>query len=329
MVMVLTHETVSWFDTYCNVHGWLIRLSALELMKKAVKMAVGTGLIKLMNPIAVNRYKRFSKAGLAVELNKPNIQQLRLIEMQMLSVVFHFAAQFEFDRDDEKFLFNMINDLTRVEKAKNAVIQFQISPAKIDIEQSIVVPDYTQMDRILKEERTTLIKSCSNAKESATDGEKEDLVELEEQLLKMRFQSLHQNKYNEDVFFCSSNGKEHETNLFMVLSVLMLLLGWLHLSWEGQFMVAFVVKACIEDCERASYERPKRNLITWNDLVDGYVHQRHANMELDSFEDMTRKTQDVVPNYITFVHVLIECTWEIRRTSRSVDAAVNLLVADS
>nr|GMD45562.1 T-complex protein 1 subunit delta-like [Ipomoea batatas] len=128
----------------------LIRLSALELMKKAVKMAVGTGT------------KRFSKAGLAVELNKPNIQQLRLIEMQMLSVVFHFAAQFEFDRDDEKFLFNMINDLTR----------FQISPAKIDIEQSIVVPDYTQMDRILKEERTTLIKSCSNAKESATDGEK-------------------------------------------------------------------------------------------------------------------------------------------------------------
>nr|GMD52336.1 histone deacetylase 19 [Ipomoea batatas] len=57
---VLTHETVSWFDSYCNVHGWLIRLSALELMKKADKMAVGIGLIKLMNPIVVNRYKRFS-----------------------------------------------------------------------------------------------------------------------------------------------------------------------------------------------------------------------------------------------------------------------------
>nr|GMD74821.1 hypothetical protein Iba_chr13aCG8980 [Ipomoea batatas] len=33
----------------------LISLSALELMKKAVKMAVGIGWIKLMNPIAVNR----------------------------------------------------------------------------------------------------------------------------------------------------------------------------------------------------------------------------------------------------------------------------------
>nr|GLL31258.1 hypothetical protein TSUD_115590 [Ipomoea trifida] len=146
---VLTHETVSWFDSYCNVHDWyvserrftymcklmmivsdlypqnrvfiyrLIRLSALELMKKAAKVDVGTGLIKLMNPIAVNRYKRFSKAGLALELNKANIQQLQLIEMQMPSVVFHFAAQFEFDRDD-KFMFNMLNDLTRVEKAKNA-----------------------------------------------------------------------------------------------------------------------------------------------------------------------------------------------------------------
>ncbi|XP_012857017.1 PREDICTED: LOW QUALITY PROTEIN: T-complex protein 1 subunit delta [Erythranthe guttata] len=42
---------------------------------------------------------------------------------------------------------------TRVENAKIGVIQFQISPPKTDIEQSIVVSDYSQMDRILKEER--------------------------------------------------------------------------------------------------------------------------------------------------------------------------------
>nr|GMC97671.1 reticulon-like protein B2 [Ipomoea batatas] len=58
----------------------------------------------------------------------------------------------------------------------------------IDVEQSIVVSDYTQMDRILKEKRSTLIKSCSAAKGSAIEGEKEILVELEEQLLNMRFQ---------------------------------------------------------------------------------------------------------------------------------------------
>ncbi|PQQ15559.1 T-complex protein 1 subunit delta [Prunus yedoensis var. nudiflora] len=46
---------------------------------------------------------------------------------------------------------------TRMENAKIAVIQFQISPPKTDIEQSIVVSDYTQMDRILKEERNYIL----------------------------------------------------------------------------------------------------------------------------------------------------------------------------
>ena len=46
---------------------------------------------------------------------------------------------------------------SRVENAKIGVIQFQISPPKTDIEQSIVVSDYTQMDRILKEERNYIL----------------------------------------------------------------------------------------------------------------------------------------------------------------------------
>ncbi|XP_042433479.1 T-complex protein 1 subunit delta-like [Zingiber officinale] len=46
---------------------------------------------------------------------------------------------------------------TRVENAKIAVVQFQISPPKTDIEQSIVVSDYTQMDRILREERNYIL----------------------------------------------------------------------------------------------------------------------------------------------------------------------------
>ncbi|MQM20339.1 hypothetical protein Taro_053359 [Colocasia esculenta] len=46
---------------------------------------------------------------------------------------------------------------SRMENAKIAVIQFQISPPKTDIEQSIVVSDYSQMDRILKEERNYIL----------------------------------------------------------------------------------------------------------------------------------------------------------------------------
>nr|GLL41423.1 cyclin-D1-1 isoform X2 [Ipomoea trifida] len=53
---------------FCLFIYRLIRLSALELVRKAVKMAVGTDLIKMMNPIVVNRYKRFSKAGLAAQI---------------------------------------------------------------------------------------------------------------------------------------------------------------------------------------------------------------------------------------------------------------------
>jgi len=46
---------------------------------------------------------------------------------------------------------------TRMENAKIAVIQFQISPPKTDIEQSVIVSDYSQMDRILREERNYIL----------------------------------------------------------------------------------------------------------------------------------------------------------------------------
>eukprot|EP00243_Klebsormidium_subtile_P004717 TRINITY_DN18872_c0_g1_i1.p1 TRINITY_DN18872_c0_g1~~TRINITY_DN18872_c0_g1_i1.p1 ORF type:complete len:532 (-),score=146.24 TRINITY_DN18872_c0_g1_i1:124-1719(-) len=46
---------------------------------------------------------------------------------------------------------------TRVENTKIGLIQFQISPPKTDIEQNVIVSDYTQMDRILKEERNYIL----------------------------------------------------------------------------------------------------------------------------------------------------------------------------
>lgn len=45
----------------------------------------------------------------------------------------------------------------RIEKARIALIQFQLSPPKPDMENQIVVNDYRQMDKILKEERTYLL----------------------------------------------------------------------------------------------------------------------------------------------------------------------------
>eukprot|EP01027_Heterolobosea_sp_BB2_P020459 GEZU01029189.1.p1 GENE.GEZU01029189.1~~GEZU01029189.1.p1 ORF type:complete len:557 (+),score=194.64 GEZU01029189.1:99-1673(+) len=55
---------------------------------------------------------------------------------------------------------------TRIEKAKIALIQFCLSPPKTDMENSVIVSDYTQMDRILREERAYLLNLCKKIKAS-------------------------------------------------------------------------------------------------------------------------------------------------------------------
>lgn len=55
---------------------------------------------------------------------------------------------------------------TRVEKAKIGLIQFCLSPPKTDMENNVVVSDYQQMDRILKEERAYLLNLCKTIKQA-------------------------------------------------------------------------------------------------------------------------------------------------------------------
>jgi T-complex protein 1 subunit delta len=55
---------------------------------------------------------------------------------------------------------------TRIEKAKIGLIQFQLSPPKPDMENQIVVNDYRQMDKILKEERTYLLNMVKKIKKA-------------------------------------------------------------------------------------------------------------------------------------------------------------------
>lgn len=54
--------------------------------------------------------------------------------------------------------------VSRVEKAKVALIQFCLSPPKTDVENSVVVQDYAAMDRILREERQYLLGICKKIK---------------------------------------------------------------------------------------------------------------------------------------------------------------------
>ncbi|KAN0064816.1 T-complex protein 1 subunit delta [Thecaphora frezii] len=55
---------------------------------------------------------------------------------------------------------------TRMEKAKIAVCQFQLSSPKPDMDNQIVVNDYRQMDKILKEERQYLLNMCKKIKKT-------------------------------------------------------------------------------------------------------------------------------------------------------------------
>jgi T-complex protein 1 subunit delta len=55
---------------------------------------------------------------------------------------------------------------TRIEKARIGFIQFQLSPPKPDMENQIVVNDYRQMDKILKEERTYLLNMVKKIKKA-------------------------------------------------------------------------------------------------------------------------------------------------------------------
>jgi T-complex protein 1 subunit delta len=55
---------------------------------------------------------------------------------------------------------------TRMEKARIGLIQFQLSPPKPDMENQIVVNDYRQMDKILKEERTYLLNIVKKIKKA-------------------------------------------------------------------------------------------------------------------------------------------------------------------
>ncbi|KAF9166278.1 T-complex protein 1 subunit delta [Actinomortierella ambigua] len=55
---------------------------------------------------------------------------------------------------------------TRIEKAKIGLIQFQLSPPKPDMENQIIVNDYRQMDKILKEERNYLLNMVKKIKKA-------------------------------------------------------------------------------------------------------------------------------------------------------------------
>uniref|UniRef100_G3Q878 T-complex protein 1 subunit delta n=1 Tax=Gasterosteus aculeatus aculeatus TaxID=481459 RepID=G3Q878_GASAC len=58
------------------------------------------------------------------------------------------------------------SSVSRVEKAKIGLIQFCLSPPKTDMDNQIVVSDYAQMDRVLREERTYILNMVKQVKKA-------------------------------------------------------------------------------------------------------------------------------------------------------------------
>ncbi|XP_077460748.1 T-complex protein 1 subunit delta [Stigmatopora argus] len=56
--------------------------------------------------------------------------------------------------------------VSRVEKAKIGLIQFCLSPPKTDMDNQIVVSDYAQMDRVLREERAYILNMIKQIKKA-------------------------------------------------------------------------------------------------------------------------------------------------------------------
>lgn len=64
---------------------------------------------------------------------------------------------------------NVINSAggpTRMEKAKIAIIQFQLSAPKPDMDNTVVINDYRQMDKVIKEGRQYLLNICKKIKKA-------------------------------------------------------------------------------------------------------------------------------------------------------------------
>ncbi|KAM3711458.1 hypothetical protein ACB098_01G111200 [Castanea mollissima] len=123
-------------------HESLIKFASTSLNNKVVNQY-----FNLLTPLAIDSVLS------VVNSAKPNIIDLRDIKIvkKLCSTV-----------DDTELVKGLVFDkkvshasgrLTRMENPKTAIIQFQILPPNTDIEQSIVVSNYVQMDRILKEDK--------------------------------------------------------------------------------------------------------------------------------------------------------------------------------
>ncbi|EAY79196.1 hypothetical protein OsI_34308 [Oryza sativa Indica Group] len=144
------------------LHGMAIpvELSDRDALVKSASTALNSKYSTLLSPLAVD-------AALAVV----DPAHPYLLDLRDIRVVKKLGCTV----DDTELIRGLVLDKkashvaggpTRIGDAKIAVIQFQVSPPKTDIEHSVVVSDYAQMDRILREERNYILGMVKKIKAS-------------------------------------------------------------------------------------------------------------------------------------------------------------------
>mgnify|MGYP003571949786 CR=1 FL=1 len=131
-----------------------VDLSDRETLLKSASTSLNSKVVSqyssVLSPIAVDAVMKI------IDPASPDIANLRDIRL-----ITKLGGTVEDTELVEGLLLNQkceaLTGVFHVEKAKIGLIQFCISPPKTDMENNVIVSDYTQMDRVLKEERQYIL----------------------------------------------------------------------------------------------------------------------------------------------------------------------------
>ncbi|KAK0181158.1 hypothetical protein PV327_003464 [Microctonus hyperodae] len=132
----------------------LIKASATSLNSKVVFQQSS-----LLAPLAVDAVLKITEPG-----------KEQVTDLKDIKIIKQLGGTVEDTELIEGLVFTQktcnINGPKRLEKVKIGLIQFCISPPKTDMDHSVIVSDYSAMDRILKEERAYILNIVKQIKKS-------------------------------------------------------------------------------------------------------------------------------------------------------------------
>lgn len=132
----------------------LVKASATSLNSKVVFQQSS-----LLAPLAVDAVLKITEPG-----------KEQVTDLKDIKVIRQLGGTVEDTELIEGLVFTQktcnINGPRRLEKVKIGLIQFCISPPKTDMDHSVIVSDYSAMDRILKEERAYILNIVKQIKKS-------------------------------------------------------------------------------------------------------------------------------------------------------------------